>query len=781
MHRPPQGTFRRLLVSLAVGAAAAARPASAATAATTTADRIDAAIARGTAFLYAQQHPTGLWETRTTRPTEAQLQPSLGDTELGQWAGHTALCVYALLSAGQSYQDPRLAGSIRFLKTADLPGTYAVGVRAQLWSMLPPSKDVLHLATADAERFRKALQNKAEFKGLFNYMLSGQGYGKVDHSVSQYGVLGMRSCAQAGVDVPRGFWQTVEDAWVRDQDPTDGSWSYGRHPTADIPTSAAMVAAGVATLYITQDYVRAAAGVRCNGGNVTSPHIEAGLKWLGEHFDQALTESQNGGAPYYTIYGLSRVGVASGLKYIGPVDWYARGSDALLQRQQSDGSWRDRSWGDGVNATAFALLFLSHGHAPVVLNKLKYASADGKEAHWNERPRDVANLVRFVGKQTERDLNWQVVDLSGPEADLADAPVLYLAGNLPPNLSAEAEARLRRYCQGGGMILANADCGATGMAEGVRKLGPRLFPAYAFRDLPANHPIYTNQQYPRAKWKQQPIVQGLSNGVRELIVLVPTLDPARHWQAQDTKADDPSFPLADDVLLYAVDKQGAQEKGRTFRVTADPAVATTRTLAVARLQYAGNWDPEPGGWVRLAAVLHNADRVQLDVTPVTPGGGQLDATKFAVAHLTGTAAFKLDAKARDELKAFVAAGGTLLVDAAGGSAPFATSAEAELAATFGSVAGAELHRPLPADAPVYAGPAGPIATFAYRSFARANLVGSNHAPLLAAATVAGRPAVYYSRVDLSAGLVGEPVDGVIGYDPATATEIVRHVLLSAAK
>ena len=764
-HRPG----RRLLLLLVL--AGIPRSATA-----VTADQVDAAIDRAKAYLYAQQHPGGLWETATTLPPPAEQAISFGDTERGQWGGQTALCVYALLAGGESYLDKRLVPSIKFLEAADLPGTYAVGVRAQLWSLLPPSRDVQRLAAADVARFRKGQLTKGDAKGLFDYMLSGKGYGHVDHSVSQYAVLGMWACARAGAEVPTSFWQSTEDAWVRDQEPGDGSWNYARHPTADNPTSAAMVAAGVATLYVTQDYVHASAGLRCNSGNVTSPHIEAGLAWLGKHFDQALTESQNGGAPWYTIYGISRVGVASGLKHIGAVDWYARGGDSLLQRQNPDGSWPG-----GVNSTAFALLFLARGHDPVILNKLKYAATDGKEAHWNERPRDVANLVRWVGRQTERELNWQIVDLAGPEADLSDAPVLYLSGNQPPDLSPEGEDRLRRFCQAGGMILANADCASPGFATGVRKLAQRLFPAYAFRDLPANHPIYTGQQYPRAKWKQQPIVQGLSNGVRELIVLIPTLDPARRWQLQETVSNEPSFPLADDVLLYATDKAQVQEKGRSFHVVADPAVTTTRALAVARLQYPGNWDPEPGGWARLAAVLHNQDKVRLEVTPVRLGTGHLDPATFAVAHLTGTGTMKLDAASRQELKAFVAAGGTLLVDAAGGSVPFAADAESELAAIFGTGAAAELRRPLPPDAAIFSGPAGAMPTFAYRAFARATLVGGTRSPMLFAATLGGRPAVYYSRLDLSAGLVGEPVDGIVGYAPATATEIVRHVLLAAAK
>ena len=38
----------------------------------------------------------------------------------------------------------------------------------------------------------------------------------------------------------------------------------------------------------------------------------------------------------------------------------------------------------------------------------------------------------------------------------------------------------------------------------------------------------------------------------------------------------------------------------------------------------------------------------------------------------------------------------------------------------------------------------------------------------------------YSREDLSAGLVGQAVDGIVGYDPASATALMTHVLSYAA-
>ena len=40
-----------------------------------------------------------------------------------------------------------------------------------------------------------------------------------------------------------------------------------------------------------------------------------------------------------------------------------------------------------------------------------------------------------------------------------------------------------------------------------------------------------------------------------------------------------------------------------------------------------------------------------------------------------------------------------------------------------------------------------------------------------------RTAVFFSHEDLSAGLVGEPVDGIYGYDPQTATNLMAAMLL----
>jgi hypothetical protein len=423
-------------------------------------------------------------------------------------------------------------------------------------------------------------------------------------------------------------------------------------------------------------------------------------------------------------------------------------------------------------------LFLSRGRAPVVFNKLQY-DLGGKPGNWNQRPRDIANIVHWISKQIERDLNWQIVSLKAPSRELHDAPVLYLAGNQDLKFTAEEETKLKQFCQDGGILMANADCGTAAFADAFRKLGTKLFPQYEFRELPPDHPIFTNEQYLRTRWKNPQPVLALSNGVRELMILLPTNDPAKYWQLQEVSGREEGFQLADNVFLYSVDKQNLLEKGKTYLVSPDEKIKTDRSIKVARLEYGGNWDPEPAGWERLSAILHNDSHVKLEVTPVKLGTGQLgdghgDGAK--VAHLTGTSKFTLNAASRDELKKFVTGGGTLIVDAAGGSSEFVESANAELSAIFGSTAAGELADPLPATAAVFNLPGGAIHEFAYRAFAR-KILGSLKGPRLRAIRVNSRPAVFLSREDLSGGLVGEAIDGIVGYEPATATEIMRNLVI----
>ena len=80
---------------------------------------------------------------------------------------------------------------------------------------------------------------------------------------------------------------------------------------------------------------------------------------------------------------------------------------------------------------------------------------------------------------------------------------------------------------------------------------------------------------------------------------------------------------------------------------------------------------------------------------------------------------------------------------------------------------------------MYNVPGHKITKFEYRPWTRLRTTGSLKEPRVRGIQIGNRTAVFYSREDLSAGLVGEPVDGIIGYAPETATEIMRNILLYA--
>ena len=48
-----------------------------------------------------------------------------------------------------------------------------------------------------------------------------------------------------------------------------------------------MTAAGIATLFITDDYLHGMDGIDCSG-NIVDPNIEAGLAWISQNFPEGL-------------------------------------------------------------------------------------------------------------------------------------------------------------------------------------------------------------------------------------------------------------------------------------------------------------------------------------------------------------------------------------------------------------------------------------------------------------------------------------------------------------
>ena len=107
--------------------------------------------------------------------------------------------------------------------------------------------------------------------------------------------------------------------------------------------------------------------------------------------------------------------------------------------------------------------------------------------------------------------------------------------------------------------------------------------------------------------EEQAAGQGLSNGVRELMLLVPDGRPGQAWQTRVRRTQEELYQLAANIFLYAVDKSNLPYKGETYIVNADkgPKLRPTARSRSRGSMVGDNWDPEPGGWRRLANVMHN--------------------------------------------------------------------------------------------------------------------------------------------------------------------------------
>lgn len=757
-----------------------------------TEQQVDESIKKGIEFLYSKQGSDGTWERSSHPKLNKGHDPQL-PYDQRQWGGLTAIATYALLASGETPQEAKLKPALEFLEKANIQSTYALGVNSLVWLYVPPTPKTKMLLAHNARMFELGMIKSGDGAGLFTYWTGTKegtespiwtnntvGFGPqkgqsmpFDMSNSQYGILGMWGLSENGVEVKAEFWKRAQDGWEKAQRP-DGGWRYDTKPEHKV--SASMTAAGIATLYILQDFTTPDHWNICNG-SAPNPYIEKGLAWMDREIDKVVNTPG-----YYTMYGLQRIGVASGRKYFGTTDWYEKGADFIVKHQKPDGSWIGKGElhaHDPITDTCFALLFLSRGRAPVLMNKLQYETTSASSelsTGWNERPRDVANLARWAGRQLERDLNWQVVNLKVPPEELHDAPILYISGSQRLDLDAKSVEKLRTFVQEGGMIVGNPDCGKEAFANTFMQLGRKLFPKYNFRPLPATHPIFTREQYMAANWRARPEVKALSNGVRELMILLPESDPGRAWQTRSDRSKEQLFELGADIFLYSVDKKHLQNKGETYVVEPDAKIKPTRKIKLARLMVGENPDPEPGAWRQFAAVMHNRQQIDLSFLDAQPGGGLLAAAK--VAHLTGTTAFTLSESARLEIKTFVQNGGTLIVDAAGGSGEFAAAAENELRTIFGPDA-RQLDTPLPPSSPVFNQQECKIESVMFRTFAREILLHGVKQPRIRGITFGNRVRVFYSREDLTAGLVGEPVDGIFGYEPQSATDLVAAMLMYA--
>lgn len=727
-----------LLIALLLPGLGAAAPLS---------EQIDEAAGRAVAFLRQRQQGDGSW-------TEAS-----DDRTIGQ----TALVTLALLSSGESKQSDAIRAAAAYLRAARPTSTYSTALRASVMAQLPRSMRGRALEM-DVAWLQRAVLSRGPDAGMYTYGLMPGGEGRGDFSNSQYGVLGVWYAAEAGVEIPMNYWRRVEAAW-RHAQADDGGWGYLNGPVSPY---ASMTAAGAATLFITDDYLHFGEAQNLLRAAGRARPVDRAIEWLGRHFavdhnpglDRRLSapgdpigalleRGREGRWVHYMLFAFERVGEASGLTRFGEHRWFERGAQHLLRTQRDDGAWHG-SLGPTID-TAYALLFLSRGRSPVILQKLRYAG------RWNNRSRDAANFIRFMRRATERHLNWQIVDADADLAEWREAPLLLVSGDRPIELSPEQRARLGRYVAQGGLVVAVNEGRSDDFARGVELLCEELFPGYRFADAPPEHPIFT-ANFPMGGFAAP--VRTLSNGVRDLVVLIPSGDATWLWQSNGgaTSMDRSVYAPLANLHLHVTDQSSPRMKGDDFW----PAPSGGDDLPawrVARARFAGNFAPEPLAWQRVDLDLRARGMARIAFGDLAPDG-----PAAAIVHLSGTGDFTLDAPTLAALRRQTDAGALLLIDPAGGDRAFLLAAERLLRALFPQAE----PQAMPPDHPALqaAGEWKP-------TFRRFDPDGGSGLWMIERD---GRPVAILSRADLTAALVGYEHSRISGFRPESARRLAASLL-----
>lgn len=681
--------------------------------------------------------------------------------------GADALAVYALLQSAQAVKDEHLSMQGPFVKamldrlrTAPIAdnlfdGTYTCALRASALALSNRPED-LQQVRADVAWLERGCRN-----GAYSYNIVQGQHGAWDNSNSQYGLLGVWAGAEVVksddsqlLEIPTGYWTEIERHWASTQ-LRSGQWAYiERDPTGRIN----MTLAGIASLFVTHDYLDAPRLSGQVGRPPFSTPLARGLAWL-ETADN-VTEV-NGG---YGFYGLERVGLASGFKFFGQHDWYREVATRIVAAQNPDGSFFSPGpFSIPLPDTCFCLLFLSRGRHPVMMSKLRY------DGDWANRPRDLANLARFASRELERPINWQVVPIDRRWQDWADAPILYLAGDKPIDLTDAQRENIRQFVQNGGLLLTQADGDSAAFTQFATQLGKDLFAPYDWKDLPPDHPLFNSLYKLDARRAK---VRAITNGSRILMVHLPQ-DVSRYWQTRSETAQLAAFRFGVNLFVYAAGHTEMRNRIDSPYI-APPAQQPATTLTVARLSYDGNWDPEPAAWPRLANWIASQSDLGLKLTSVPIA--QITPAAAPVAHLTGTGSFHPSTEETAVLKAYVTAGGILLVDPTGGPGSFLNDFNNFIATEFPDDSP---HRISVDQAPMAEASGGgeDLKSVPIRPFRPEGLNVEDAAPRI---LHAGKGAVIVCPVDLTSGLLGTHTWGIAGYEPEASLAFARNVMVWAA-
>ena len=717
--------------------------------ATVSTAEVERSIKAGIAYLLKSQRANGGW---------------------GDEVGETALVTLALLTAGESPRSEPIVRALNSFRTSPVNRAHEIYTVALM---------TMALAAADPVKFRDEIARNAEYleqtqqsNGAWTYNAGHGRGGGGDNSNTQYALLGLQAANEAGFAVKPEVWRLSRRYWETTQS-GNGGWGY----TPNGGPSGSMTCAGVASLIITglkrvqgREVLINGRIERC-GEEGISPSLQRGMDWLASNFDVRQNPGSGSWHLYY-LYGLERAGRLSGRRFFGNNDWYREGASVLIRMQdQFQGFWQGQS-SQAVN-TSFALLFLSKGRSPVLINKLRH----GPGPDWNNDHDDITNLVGVVSRDWKHLLTWQVVDPgSATIEDMLQAPIAYFNGHEFPMFSASGKARLREYVEQGGVIVAEACCGRREFDAGFRGLMREIFPD----NETELHPLAEDHAIWRSKFRLDPSTHplwGIEQGCRTVVIYSPD-DLSCYWNQLENASANPrvraAISLGENIVDYVTGREMPADKLAARDVADFKEDRPKRgALRIAKLRHAGDWNVAPLAIPNLTTTLR--DKLKFDVVinhkELFPSDPNL--VHYPLIYLHGRASIDFSDDDKAALRKHLSpGGGTLFADAACGSPAFDASFRRFVAELL---PGQKLE-PIPKIDEFYTRRLGYDLSNTQQT---TTLGGKVDYPELEGVKVDGRWAVIYSKYDLGCALQKQAGIECRGYTHESAMRIATNIVIYA--
>jgi len=332
----------------------------------------------------------------------------------GHWGAHyeytvgpTALALLTILKGSVDRKDARIRRGLDWLVAQPFKRTYETGISIMALEAWYSPKDPNErfkpgeVADADIDKHIEAahrtwVKEAARFlesnitTGMWSYPSTDSN--ARDFSNTQYGVLGLFSAARCGAVLDAGSYHRVLSTYLRVQQKQGPrvelglvdadakgktsakqlaearGWMY--HDNLEEAPYASMTAGGLSSVIIADSILRRMGAVKYDRADQAQAKaaIRDGWAWLQHHWSVKGNSPHGRDWYYYTLYGLERCGMLSGVASVGDHDWYYEGAQMLISNQAADGAWvyGQYCWFHDI---CFAVLFLKRATVRVASGK----------------------------------------------------------------------------------------------------------------------------------------------------------------------------------------------------------------------------------------------------------------------------------------------------------------------------------------------------------------------------------------------------------------------------